>query len=258
MGHSIAVAGKGGTGKTSFTAMLLRYLLKHRDGAILAVDADANANLGESLGLAPEYTVGMILDDFKKDKIDIPAGLSKEAYLEMKLNVALLEGDRLDLITMGHGEGPDCYCYPNLMLRKFQDILAGNYAWVVMDNEAGLEHLSRRTTQNIDDLFLVSNHSVKAARTLERIRVLVGQLRLNVGRQWVIINQVPGQVDDLVAAELTRMGITEYFTIPQDPAVYEADLHQMPLTDLPDESTAVTAVNAIMESVLNQKLEVAR
>lgn len=250
MGHSIAVAGKGGTGKTSFTTLLLRYLLKHREGAILAVDADANANLGDSLGLTPEYTVGMILDDFKKDKIDIPPGLSKEAYLEMKLNDALLEGLRLDLITMGHGEGPDCYCYPNTMLRKFQDILADNYAWVVMDNEAGLEHLSRRTTQDIDDLFLVSNHSVKGVRTLERIRLLVRQLRLNVGRQWVLINQVPGQVDDLVGAELTRMGVTEYFTVPYDNAVYEADLRQTALTELPDDALAVVAVDAIMAEVL--------
>jgi len=253
LGHSIAVAGKGGTGKTSFTAIMLRYLLRHRSGPILAVDADANANLGESLGLKPEYTVGMILDDFKKDKINIPAGLSKEAYLEMKLNDALLEGKRLDLLTMGHGEGPDCYCYPNLMLRKFQDILSGNYDWVVMDNEAGLEHLSRRTTQNIDDLFLVSNHSVKAARTLERIRELVGQLRLNVSRQWVIVNQVPGQVDELVSGELARIGIKEYFTIPQDTAVYEADLHQVPLTELPEGSPAVDAVNSILENVLNHK-----
>ena len=250
MGHSIAVAGKGGTGKTSFTTLLLRYLLKHREGAILAVDADANANLGESLGLTPEYTVGMILDDFKKDKIDIPAGLSKEAYLEMKLNDALLEGTRLALITMGHGEGPDCYCYPNTMLRKFQDILSGNYAWVVMDNEAGLEHLSRRTTQDIDDLFLVSNHSVKGVRTLGRISTLVRQLRLNVGRQWVLINQVPGQVDDLVSAELARAGVTEYFTVPYDKAVYESDLRQTALTDLPDDAPAVVAVNALMAKVL--------
>ncbi len=232
---------------------MLRHLLNHREGAILAVDADANANLGESLGLTPDYTVGMILDDFKKDKIDIPPGLSKEAYLEMKLNDALLEGIRLDLITMGHGEGPDCYCYPNTMLRKFQDILADNYAWVVMDNEAGLEHLSRRTTQNIDDLFLVSNHSVKGVRTLGRISELVRQLRLNVRRQWVVINQVPGQVDELVSAELARVGVTEYFTVPYDSAVYESDLHQTALTELPDEAPAVVAVDAIMDQVLKKQ-----
>jgi len=249
--HSIAVAGKGGTGKTSLTTLAIRYLLGNSSGPILAVDADANANLGESLGLEVNYTIGMLLDEFKHEKLSIPAGLSKESYLEMKMNAALLEGDKLDLLTMGHGEGPDCYCYPNLMLRKFQDFLSRNYAYVMIDNEAGLEHLSRRTTQDIDDLLLVSDHSVKGVRTLGRIRELVSQLGLRVKRQWVIINRVPGAVDPLVVAALHQAGIDDIVEVPADEAVYRADLAQQPLTGLGDDSVAVKAVSALMARILD-------
>jgi CO dehydrogenase maturation factor len=251
LSHSIAVAGKGGTGKTSLTSLMIRYLLNNTSGPILAVDADANANLGEGLGLAPDYTLGMLLDDFKLEKLTIPAGLSKEAYLEMKMNAALLEGKQMDLLTMGHGEGPDCYCYPNAMLRKFQETLARNYDYVVIDNEAGMEHLSRRTTQDIDDLLLVSDHSVKGARTLGRIRELVAQLKLNVKRQWVVVNQIPGEMNPAVRAELEKIGITEIIEIPRDEQIYQADLDQKPLTELGDDDAAVKAVNDLMRQILN-------
>jgi len=250
LSHSIAVAGKGGTGKTSLTSLVIRYLMEHAKGPLLAVDADANANLGESLGLEVSYTIGMLLDEFKQEKLTIPAGLSKESYLEMKMNAALLEGEKLDLLTMGHGEGPDCYCYPNLMLRKFQDILSGNYAYVVIDNEAGMEHLSRRTTQDIDDLLLVSDHSVKGVRTLGRIRELVSQLGLRVKRQWVIINRVPGVVDPVVAEVLQKLGIDGIVEVPADESIYQADLAQQPLTELGDDSVAVKAISALMARIL--------
>ena len=188
MNFSIAVAGKGGSGKTSVASLIIRYLRKNGSGPILAVDADPNANLGESLGLEVGQTVGSMLDAFQGDKINIPPGMTKEAYLDYKLNEALVESKGLDLLTMGRGEGPECYCYPNLMLRKFADTLAGNYAYVVMDNEAGMEHLSRRTTQNIDVLLIISDHSVKGVRTVARIKDLVSELKLVVNRQSVLIN----------------------------------------------------------------------
>jgi len=251
--HIIAVAGKGGAGKTSITSMVIRYLLKRAAGPILAVDADSNANLGESLGFEVTGTVGQILDDFQKEKINIPVGMTKEAYLEIKLNTAIIESKDIDLLTMGRGEGPECYCYPNTMLRKLIDTLAGNYKYVVMDNEAGLEHLSRRTTRNVDDLLLVSNHSVKGVRTMARVRELVEQLRLQVGRQWVLVNAVPGgKLEPLVAEEVARQGLVPVVIIPYDEEVYRYDLQLKPLMELQDNSQAVIAVDELMAKLTNQ------
>lgn len=247
MTYSIAVAGKGGTGKTSITSLVIRYLLKHGIAPVLAVDADSNANLAESLGFEVAGTVGQVLDDFQKEKINIPAGMTKEAYLEIKLNGAITEGKDLDLLTMGRGEGPECYCYPNVMLRKLVDILSGNYACVVMDNEAGMEHLSRRTTRDVDDLLLVSNHSVKGVRTLARLRELIKQLGLRVNRQWVLINAVPGgEIEPLVRDEIDRLGIGSVMVVPYDQELYQADLMLKPLSSMPDNSQAVVAIDALM------------
>ena len=250
MSFNIAVAGKGGTGKTSVASMVIRYLMKKGAGPILAIDADPNANLGESLGLDIKLTVGLILDDFQKDKINIPSGMTKEAYLEYKLNEVIVESKGLDLVTMGRGEGPECYCYPNVMLRKFADTLSGNYAYTVMDNEAGMEHLSRRTTQNIDELLLISDHSVKGVRTVARIRDLVAQLKLMVKRQSVIITLVPDGLDPMVAKELERLGIEPTAIIPLDEAVSQYDIELKPLLDLPDTSRAVAVVDRLMAKLL--------
>ena len=250
MSFCIAVAGKGGSGKTSIASLIIRYLKRNGTGAILAVDADPNANLGESLGLSTKQTIGSIIGLFHEEKINIPAGMTKEAYLEYKFNQAIVESEGLDLITMGRGEGPDCYCYPNLILREFTDTLAGNYAYIVMDNEAGMEHLSRRTTQNVDELLIISDHSVKGTRTVARIRDLVSELKLTVKRQSVIINFVPTKLDPLITEELDRLGIEPITTIPLDEEVYEYDLKFKPLLDLPDTSKAVRAINELMAKIL--------
>ena len=250
MSFNIAVAGKGGTGKTSVASLVIRYLIKNGSGPILAIDADPNANLGESLGLRVEQTVGLVLDTFQKDKINIPPGMTKEAYLDYKLNGIIVESKGLDLITMGRGEGPECYCYPNLILKKFADSLAENYTYTVMDNEAGMEHLSRRTTQNVDGLFIISDHSVKGIRTVARIRTLVSELKLVVKKQMVIINSVPTKLDPIVAEELAKLGIEPTATIPRDEEVYEYDLKLKSLLDLPDTSKAVRAVSDLMANLL--------
>jgi len=250
LSFNIAVAGKGGSGKTSITSLIIRYLKKNGSGPILAVDADPNANLGESLGLEVEQTVGLILNEFQKDKIKIPPGMTKQAYLDYKLNKIIVESERLDLVTMGRGAGPECYCYPNLILKKFVDALAENYAYTVMDNEAGLEHLSRRTTQNVDQLLIISDHSVKGVRTVARIMELVSELKLMVNRQSVIINFAPVKLDTLVTEELDRLGIDPIATIPLDEEVYEYDLKLKPLLDLPDTSKAVRAVSDLMAKIL--------
>ncbi len=252
MSFSIAVAGKGGSGKTSISSLIIRYLKKNNLEPILAIDADPNANLGESLGLGISKTLGSMLAGFQGEKLGIPAGMTKESYLELRLNEIIVESQGLDLVTMGRGEGPECYCYPNLILRKFIDRLADNYAFVVMDNEAGLEHLSRRTTQNIDQLLLVSNHSVKGVRTVARIKDLISELKLNVKRQSVVINMVPDGLDPAVSEELARLEIKVEAVIPLDGQVYEHDLKLKPLLELPDDSKAVKAVNKLMAKELKQ------
>ena len=252
MDSSIAVAGKGGSGKTSIASLIIRYLKNKGLVPILAVDADGNANLAESLGLKVEKTIGSILADFNEDKISIPSCLTKGAYLEFKLNETIVESENLDLITMGRGEGTGCYCYPNTMLKKFIDELRPNYAYMVMDNESGMEHLSRRTTENIDRLLIISDHSVKGVRTVARIIELITELKLVVIRQSVVINFVPTTLDSHVVKELERLGIETTATIPLDDEVHKYDLEQRPLLNLPDTSKAVIAVDKLMNNVLSQ------
>ncbi len=249
MSINIAVAGKGGSGKTSITSLVIRYLMKKGPGPILAVDADPNANLGDSLGLSLHKTIGSIIATFNEEKINIPAGMTKEAYLEFRLNDAMVESKGLDLVTMGRGEGADCYCYPNLLLRKFLDNLSGSYAYVVMDNEAGMEHLSRRTTQNIDELFLISDHSVKGVRTLARLRDLITELKLVVKRQSVIINFVPNGIDPLLSEEMSRLDIKPAAIVPLDKTISEYDLNSKSLLELPDTAASRT-VDDLMDKLL--------
>ena len=253
MSYSIAVAGKGGSGKTTVASLVIRYLKKNEMVPILAVDADPNANLGESLGLNVRQTVGAIIATFNEEKINIPPGMTKEAYLEIKLNDAMVESKGLDLVAMGRGEGPACYCYPNLLLRKFMDSMAGNYRYIVMDNEAGMEHLSRRTTQNIDELLLVSNHSVKGVRTIARLKELVEELKLVVKRQSVILNMVPDGIDPHVREEMTKLGIEPAAVIPLDNTINESDMAMKPLLELP-ECRAANAVDSLMAGLLKNKV----
>jgi len=251
---SIAVAGKGGSGKTSISGLIIRYLLRHRLLPILAVDADPNANLGESLGLEVKETVGMVLDRFQKEKNDIPTGMTKDSYLELKLNNILIENRQLDLLTMGRSEGQGCYCYPNSILRKFIDRLADNYGFIVMDNEAGMEHLSRGTTQDIDELLIVSNHSIKGVRTLARIKDLVVELKLRVKHQSTVINMVPAKLDSLVANEMEKLDLKPDVLVPMDEQVYQYDLRMKSLLDLPDESPAVSVIDRFLSVVLPESI----
>ena len=251
MTYSMAVAGKGGSGKTSMTSLIIRELIKKGVGPILAVDADPNANLSESLGIEVGETVGQMLDIFQKEKVEIPAGITKETYLDLKLNSLLIENKGFDLLSMGRGEGQGCYCYANTILRNFIDRLAENYAFVVMDNEAGMEHLSRGTTRDIDELFIVSNHSVKGVRTIGRIKALIDELKLRIHHQSVVINMVPdSKLDRSIEIELEKMGTQAGVIIPHDPQIVQADLALKPLLELPDNSPAVLAVNQMLSTIL--------
>ncbi len=247
MTYSVAVAGKGGSGKTTTAALIIRYFLKGGQIPVLAVDADGNANLHESLGLELHTTVGAVVAGFNDDKMDLPFGMTKTAYLEMRLNQAVAEGSGVDLISMGRGENDGCYCYPNTVLKQFIDKLKPNYQCMVLDNEAGMEHLSRRTTENVDDLIIISDHSVKGVRTLGRIRSLTDELKLDIKRISAVIARAPnGCLDEQVARELEVLGLSPATVIPADDAVMEADLNRRSLLELPDTSAAVCAISTLM------------
>ena len=247
MTYSIGLAGKGGTGKTTLAGLLVKYLVEKGETPVLAVDADANANLNEVLGCELEETLGNAREEMKKG---VSTGMTKDVYIEMKLQKAVIERPGFDLIVMGRPEGAGCYCAANSLLTVYLDKLINNYKFVVMDNEAGMEHLSRRTTQNIDELLLVSDHSVKGLRAVARIRELVSELKLAVTRESIIINLVPDGIDPLLKQEMDRLGITPAATVPVDEELQRYDLEQRPLFDLPDTSKAVKAVNDLMDKLL--------
>jgi CO dehydrogenase maturation factor len=255
MTFSIAVAGKGGSGKTTTASLIIRYLVNRGLGPVLAVDADGNANLHESLGLKLVHTVGSILADFNEEKISIPSGMNKGSYLNLRLNDAVVESSGVDLISMGRGEGTGCYCYPNTVLKEFIDRLKTNYKYMVMDNEAGMEHLSRRTTDYINELLIVSDHSVKGVRTLGRIRDLVYELKLDVKHISAIIARTPaGGLDKHIEDELGMLNVVPVSTIPLDETIQQFDLEKRSLMDLPESSLAVKAVGKLMDGTITKSV----
>ncbi|AKG54024.1 CO dehydrogenase accessory protein CooC [Dehalogenimonas sp. WBC-2] len=251
MTRTIAMAGKGGTGKTSLACLIVRYLVKRGGAPLLAVDADPAANFGLGMAIEVNQTIGSVLAEFNANKGLIPPGLSKDAYLNIKFNNAIAESQGVDLITMGRGEGAGCYCFPNNVLKSFIDNLMPNYKYMVMDNEAGLEHLSRGTTQHIDDLVMVSNHSIKGVRTLNTVLQLVRELGLDIKRKWVVINQAPVRVDPLVNAELARLGISPDIVVPLENLILDYDLQQRSLLEMPEDSSAVSAIDEFMKKLLS-------
>ncbi|MBC7326251.1 MAG: AAA family ATPase, partial [Moorella sp. (in: Bacteria)] len=189
MAITLAIAGKGGTGKTTLAALFIRQLIRAKKGPVLAVDADANANLNEALGVEIEDTIAEMLARINNNLEPLPAGMTKDQYVAYRVHQSLTEGDDFDLLVMGGPEGPGCYCYANNLLKGFIQQLSANYPYVVMDNEAGLEHLSRRTTSNVDVLFVTSDASARGVRSAGRIKQLVESLGLDVRRMCLVINK---------------------------------------------------------------------
>ena len=246
----IAVGGKGGVGKTTLAALFVRHLLKKGKTPVLAVDADPNANLGEAVGLSYSTTVGTIVAHFIDDKTDIPEGMTKERYLDYKLNAAIVEGRGVDLVAMGRGEGQGCYCYPNLILRGFVERLTENYPYIVIDNEAGMEHLSRRTSDKIDHMFIVSDPSLRGIKSAARIRDLIVELKLDIARVYLALMRVRDPLEPVLTRQIAESGMELVATIPEDGLIHEYELEGRPLTELPDQSPAVGAVDALLGGLL--------
>jgi CO dehydrogenase maturation factor len=190
MTFTIAIAGKGGVGKTTFAALAIRHLSESMREVVLAVDADPNSNLGAKLALEPGRTLGDLREEMLARADDIPKEMPKQEYLEYQIRVAVKEGNGFDLLTMGRQEGPGCYCYVNNLLRTFLDALSSRYSYVVIDNEAGMEHLSRRTTRSPDVLFILCDRSKASVESAKRIGALADQMNIKMNRKALVFSML--------------------------------------------------------------------
>jgi CO dehydrogenase maturation factor len=246
MSKVIALAGKGGVGKTTVSALVARYFIKKEKSPLLAIDADPNSNLGETLGLDIDKTVGDIREDFMKDPQGVPSGMDKMLYLEMLMNQVLIEQDHFDLLVMGRQEGQGCYCMVNNILNRFAEELESNYNYLLVDNEAGMEHLSRRTSGKVNMLLMVTDYALRGLRAVGRINSMLGDLNLDVVNKRLIVNRAPAQLSDAFLSEVESIGVPIVCTIPDDPALLEFDMERKALIELEDDSPAVMAIDQMM------------
>lgn len=246
MSKIIAFAGKGGVGKTTVATLVVRHMASSDKGPILAVDADPNSNLGETMGLEVPSTIGDIRETYMKDPQGIPSGMDKINYLETLVEQALVEKPAFDLLVMGRQEGQGCYCMVNNILNKFTEKLSAHYKYMVVDNEAGMEHLSRRTSGKVDMLFMVTDYSLRGLRALRRIHDMLEGLNLDVKNLGIVVTRAPDKLSEAFLDEVKEIGVPIVGTIPDDPALLEFDMERKSLLDLPDSSSSVLAVDAIM------------
>jgi len=245
MSYTIAVAGKGGTGKTTLSALMIEELIRQGKKPVLAVDADANTNLNEHLGIPAGKSVGKIREDVQGSINQVPAGMTKMDFVEMNIQGSLVESKDFDLLTMGRPEGAGCYCYANNLIRKYVDTLSKNYPVVLIDNEAGMEHLSRRTTRHIDFLILMTDPSLRGLRTLGRIKELIAELSLDVRKLGVVVSRTQNGLSQEFHQELKRTGLDLMGMIPHDPLIYQNDSQGIPLKELPQNAPSKSAVREI-------------
>jgi len=248
MTYTVALAGKGGTGKTTLAGLLIKYMVKNGKTPILAVDADCNANLNEVLGLNVVCTVGGAREDMKKGSV--PSGMTKDIFMEMRLEEAIVESNGFDLIVMGQPEGAGCYCAANSLLTNFLDRIQNNYPFVVMDNEAGMEHISRLTTKNVDVLLVVSDTSRRSIQAAVRINKLASELNIVVGKSCAVINQAKEPPSSTVLDILKKGGLELAGTVPADDAIYEFDLNGRPTIELPEDNRSVQAAFQIFQKII--------
>ena len=245
--YSIAFAGKGGTGKTTLAGILIRYLVDKGLTPVLAVDADANANLNEVLGLEVRETLGEAREQMKKC---VGSGMTKDVFMEMKIQEAVVESDGFDLIVMGRPEGAGCYCAANSLLRQYLERLIGNYKYIVMDNEAGMEHLSRLTTNNIDALLAVSDATRRGLQAASRIVSLAEELKLDIRDKYVLVNLAKdGQAEDIKEAA-DAFGLELIGVVPEDEGIRAYDLKGIPTMKLPSDNKALQAAYEVFDRLV--------
>ena len=250
--HTIAVAGKGGVGKTTTCGMLIDYLCGKKDGPVLVVDADANANLNEVLGVDVETSLGQIREEMAQAELKgtLPAGMTKADYADFKFSSAIIEEDDFDMLVMGRTQGKGCYCFVNGVLKTQVDKYAKNYSYIVMDNEAGLEHVARGTLPKVDTMLLISDCSRRGIQAAARVAELVREMELQPTKMGLIVNRAPeGQLDAGILEEIAKHGLELLGVLPQDESVYRCDCDGEPSAKLPDSNPVKAAVKNIMKSI---------
>jgi CO dehydrogenase maturation factor len=245
---SIAMAGKGGTGKTTVSGMLIKYLISKGKSPVLAVDADANANLNEILGLEVTDTLGNAREEMKSGTV--PSGMTKDVFISMRLEQAIIEQQGFDLVVMGQPEGAGCYCAANTLLSGFLERLSGNYPYMVMDNEAGMEHLSRLTTKNVDVLLIVTDTSRRGLQAGLRIHQLAKDLKLGVSKSYIVINQAKSDPAGAVKTMLADSGLELAGVIPEDEEVYAFDLEGRPTIEIEAGNPALASAFSIFDKII--------
>ena len=252
MPHTIAVAGKGGVGKTTTCGMLIDYLCKKNKGPVLVVDADANANLNEVLGVEVETSLGQIREEMAQAELKgtIPKGMTKADYAELKFNSALIEDDDFDMLVMGRTQGKGCYCYVNGVLQSQVSKYAKNYSYVVMDNKAGLEHVARGTLPHVDTMLLISDCSRRGIQAVARIAEMIEEMNLNPGQMGLIVNRAPGGVlNEGIKEEIAKHNLKLFGVLPHDEAVYDCDCNGDPSAKLPENDPMKAALKQVMQSI---------
>jgi len=258
---TIALAGKGGVGKTTIAGMVIKYLVKNQNGAVLAIDADPSSNLNMVLGLDLDWTVGDIREDMLsqvKDSVlaqgaamgTLPGGVSKREYLDYQVRTSISEGDYFDLIAMGRSEGPGCYCAVNHNLREVIDTLSKNYRYVIIDNEAGMEHLSRRTTRDVEHLLVVTDPTQRGIVAAERIAGLRDELDIRVENAYLILNRVVDDVPQPLQERIDMLDIPLLGVIPADSELTSYEFSGRPLIELDDENPVYSAISKMMVKII--------
>ncbi len=248
---TIAIAGKGGVGKSTVAALLIRCLNDRGHTAVLAVDADANVNLNDLLGVPLVTAVGTIREELREKVNNVPGGMTKQQFLETKILQSLTETKNFDLIAMGRPEGPGCYCYANSLLRDILKSLADDYQYVVIDNEAGMEHLSRRTTQTIDCLLVISDPSVRGIQTAGRISRLLKELDTRVHRKYLLINRARGELSPEVRAQVEREGLKLLAVVPEDNVILDYDAHGKAVYEMPVDSSLYRSISNCLDRIVS-------
>lgn len=247
MAYTILIAGKGGTGKTTIAALLVRCIKEKKLGSILAVDADPNSNLAEALGVTINTTISGILDTIAAHPESIPKGMLKDRFIEYEVQSAIAQGDDFDILTMGKPEGSGCYCYVNNVLRGIVSKIVNDYDYIVIDNEAGLEHLSRRTTRNADVLLVVSDATSVGLKAARRIADIVKDLSIKTKRNLLVINRLNKEIEK---EKLRHLELEYIGSIPDDAAVEHISLNESSLWGLQDSAVSISALHKIGDMIL--------
>ena len=243
---TIAISGKGGTGKSTIAALIIRWISEHVSKSVLAIDADNNVNLNDLLGITVSNTIGAIREEMKDNANNLPGGMTKQQYLEYKFQSSLAETPDFDLVAMGCPEGPGCYCYANNLLRDIITVTSSSYEFIVIDNGAGMEHLSRRTTQNIDYMLIISDPIIRGIKTAGKISRLVKDLETRVKEKYLILNRVKKSINHSILESIKSEDLKLIGTVNEDDKIMDMDSRGEPIWHILKKTKAYQSIGEIL------------